>query len=469
MKKQKYRSAFLSSHNSKCQQLQNDCTTKKQRKTRNHNEQQQAQLLFKELRLKKVRIQTLTHAFISPSRRHFNMHVLTEQFFGRYLLYVLSANNMIFRINLVQAFSATLALTSFLAKGTKATSLRGQADQGEDLRHLQLIAPEEDVDLEPGVIAYTHSNFIEHTTGGCMGRNELGSIKNFEVDPKPNGHATTNFGDDYDFGKKNHYTMADCVEMCDSHDECVSIEYSKTAGSNGKTCSLSTTCDSYRKTVKSENSSNFFFLKRTPVTEAALPCYYDPITVSGEQFKQLVSKCINIGEAELLEGWDTSAVTNMVEAFEDQSEFNIDISKWNTAAVTDMTFMFDDASEFDQDISNWNTAKVINMAYMFRHASKFNQDIGNWNTAKVKNMNNMFAHATEFNQDIGDWNTVEVRWMNAMFYHAEKFNQDISNWNTAKVKDMNNMFFEAYKFNRDISAWDTSKVAINLKWLKAKV
>ena len=385
-----------------------------------------------------------------------------------------------------------LALSIFLAKSTEAASLRGQADRGEDrdLRQLQLLIQDDDVDLQSSGTAEVYSNFIQHTTGGCMGRNELGSIKNFEVDPQPNGHATKIFGDDYDFGKKNHYTMADCVEMCDSHDECVSVEYSKTAGSNGKTCSLSTTCDSYRKTVKTENSSNFFFLKRTPDTEAALPCYYEPITVSGEQFKQLVNTCINIGEAELLEGWKTGAVTNMAYAFEYQSEFNIDISKWDTAAVTDMGRMFLEARAFNQDIGDWNTAKVTNMSVMFMTAHAFNQNIGKWNTGEVKYMTQMFNGAQEFNQNIGDWDTSKVsamwgtfaqadkfnqnigKWdtakvvsMGKMFRGADAFNQNIGNWNTAKVTNMKSMFWEASEFNQDISGWDTSKVHIDSEML----
>jgi len=366
---------------------------------------------------------------------------------------------MIFRINFVQAFSATLALTSFLAKGTKATSLRGQSDQGEDLRQLQLTAPQEDVDLEKDIHTFEYNNFIRHTTGGCKGRNELGWIKNFEVDPQPSTTAQTTFGNDYDnFTKKNHYNINDCARMCDSHDECVSFEYSKTKGSNGKACALSKTCDSYGKTVKKEDDNNLFYLKRTPDTEAALPCYYEPITVSGDQFRQLVTKCINIGEAELLEGWDTSDVTNMRDAFNNQNGFNIDIGNWNTAKVNTMDAMFYGAKKFNQDISNWNTAKVNSMGGMFAVAHEFNQDISNWNTAKVNQMYNMFYAAHEFNQDISNWDTAEVVYMHQMFRGAHEFNQDIGDWNTAKVKNMKEMFRGASAFNQYIGDWNTAKV-----------
>ena len=106
--------------------------------------------------------------------------------------------------------------------------------------------------------------------------------------------------------------------------------------------------------------------------------------------------------------WDTSLVTSMLEAFNDDSSFNADISAWDTSSVTDMAQMFFRAHAFNKDISSWDTSSVTNMRAMFYGASVFNQDIGSWDTSSVTNMRVTFGSATAFNQDIGSWDTGNV-------------------------------------------------------------
>ena len=69
------------------------------------------------------------------------------------------------------------------------------------------------------------------STGGCSGRNELGST----------------------FGG----SMQDCADACDADSTCVSFEYSKT----GTECMRSTTCSSLDMTLNDPNDPFYFYLK----------------------------------------------------------------------------------------------------------------------------------------------------------------------------------------------------------------
>ena len=177
-------------------------------------------------------------------------------------------------------------------------------------------------------------------------------------------------------------------------------------------------------------------------------------------------KDFNVAGTQDLSNWNTAAVKDMRDAFRDAEKFNGDISTWNTKNVTLMAGLFNGARSFNGDISNWNTANVTNMMFMFTNAVKFNGDISNWDTAKVTNMDNMFANAQEFNQNINtlgkSWNTSAVASMERMFQGALKFNGAISNWDTAKITNMSGMFTNAQAFNQDINTngdrWNTKNV-----------
>jgi len=122
--------------------------------------------------------------------------------------------------------------------------------------------------------------------------------------------------------------------------------------------------------------------------------------------------------------WDTLNVTNMTSMFSLNSgirgQFNQDIGNWNTSKVTVLTRLFQNQPEFNQDISTksvtvggitynaWDTLNVTNMIYMFYNdiensESQFNQNIGNWNTVKVTDMTAMLFNTANFNQNIGSW------------------------------------------------------------------
>ena len=89
--------------------------------------------------------------------------------------------------------------------------------------------------------------------------------------------------------------------------------------------------------------------------------------------------------------------------FDNQAEANATyghISDWNTSAVTNMTDAFLNRTSFNEDIGNWDVSNVTSFNSMFYQATNFNQPIGNWNTEKVTAMNWMFAGATAFNQPL---------------------------------------------------------------------
>jgi len=109
-----------------------------------------------------------------------------------------------------------------------------------------------------------------------------------------------------------------------------------------------------------------------------------------KSFYRAVSKCLLESSAGLcveygavtrfgmMPDWDVSEVTTMTHAFQNQEEFNADLSQWNTKSVTDMSYMFYDCEQFNSDISNWNVAQVTSMKQMFRGAKALNQDVFGW-------------------------------------------------------------------------------------------
>ena len=88
--------------------------------------------------------------------------------------------------------------------------------------------------------------------------------------------------------------------------------------------------------------------------------------------------------------WDVSVVTNMVDLFKngrskqsgigviDTTAFNSDISNWVVSAVTDMNNMFNGATAFNSDISTWAVSAVTDMSSMFNGAIAFDVNISAW-------------------------------------------------------------------------------------------
>ena len=90
--------------------------------------------------------------------------------------------------------------------------------------------------------------------------------------------------------------------------------------------------------------------------------------------------------------WDTSAVTNMgwvgedaKGLFQDEKDFDEDLSQWDVSNVTHMNSMFYGASSFDSNVEGWNVGNVTNMGCMFYGALLFTADISQWPLAKSTN------------------------------------------------------------------------------------
>ena len=141
--------------------------------------------------------------------------------------------------------------------------------------------------------------------------------------------------------------------------------------------------------------------------------------------------------------------------FDNQAEANATyghISDWNTSAVTDMSNAFDGRTTFNEDIGRWDVSNVRNMTMMFHEAEAFNQDIGNWDVSSVLHMYRIFRKALSFNQDIGDWDVSSVVTLAAAFEGATSFNQNLVKWNISSVSNIAAMFNAARSFNQNISS-----------------
>ncbi|GMH63568.1 hypothetical protein TrLO_g16011 [Triparma laevis f. longispina] len=133
--------------------------------------------------------------------------------------------------------------------------------------------------------------------------------------------------------------------------------------------------------------------------------------------------------------FDVSGVTSMVTLFEDQVDFNEDLSRWNVSNVTTMASMFNGAESFNGDLSRWDVSRVRNMRGMFYNAKSFNQDLP-WNVSNVLFMGGMFSHADSFNQYLA-WNVQKCTEMESMFHATKAFKGDgLSSWDTGNVTDM---------------------------------
>ena len=84
------------------------------------------------------------------------------------------------------------------------------------------------------------SGCILYSTGGCVGRNELGTTDE---------------------------SLQECADRCTAEPTCVSFEYPKSGGS---TCKLSTSCDRFDLTVNVPNDSINWFLKEIMCEDPAL-------------------------------------------------------------------------------------------------------------------------------------------------------------------------------------------------------
>ena len=158
--------------------------------------------------------------------------------------------------------------------------------------------------------------------------------------------------------------------------------------------------------------------------------------------------------------WDTSNVVRLERLFSGATAFNQDISQWDVSNVTNMVNVFLNATSFNQDIGNWNTGNVNAMDGAFRGASSFNHNLNNWEVSSVVSLHQTFMLASSFNSALSLWDVSNVTDMSSTFEGASSFNQDLRMWNVSNVTTMAQMFSSATSYNQNLSSWNVSKVTV---------
>ena len=175
---------------------------------------------------------------------------------------------------------------------------------------------------------------------------------------------------------------------------------------------------------KGEIHKTFSMNSNWPYPSWSAYAAYTPLTDSNFQsavnlwFSDETNATVTYGH---IRDWNTSAVTDMSQAFKDRANFNEDLGNWDVSSVTTMAFIFHGSSAFNQPIGDWNVSSVTSLHGAFKNASSFNQPIGNWNVSSVRNLPGSFLGASAFNQPIGDWNVSSASTMQGAFLGASAF------------------------------------------------
>ncbi len=154
-----------------------------------------------------------------------------------------------------------------------------------------------------------------------------------------------------------------------------------------------------------------------------------------------------------------------------EAEYGL-IGEWNTTAVTNMSQAFYGRNTFNEDISAWDTSNVTNMSVMFSTSdavgTDFNQDISGWDVSNVTSMSGMFSKANNFNQPIGNWTTTSLTQVIQMFFNSDVFNQDLSNWDVSNLTSAstflaNNPVFSDENYSNLLIGWAAQSVQSNVQ------
>jgi len=108
-----------------------------------------------------------------------------------------------------------------------------------------------------------------------------------------------------------------------------------------------------------------------------------------------------------VQNWGNIVWSNMQSAFASCTQMDVTATDVpDLSSCVSMRAMFISASSLvgNSSFENWNTSAVTDMREIFQNASLFNQDISLWAVQNVTNMRNMFTGATSFNHNLGTWN-----------------------------------------------------------------
>jgi len=94
------------------------------------------------------------------------------------------------------------------------------------------------------------------------------------------------------------------------------------------------------------------------------------------------------------------------------------IASWDVSEVTDLSLVFEDQADFNEDLSRWNVSSVVDMSYMLWGATSYNGDLSSWNVSNVVNMAKTFANATSFDRQLGGAWATSTADKHYMFYNS---------------------------------------------------
>ena len=162
-----------------------------------------------------------------------------------------------------------------------------------------------------------------------------------------------------------------------------------------------------------------------------------------------------------IEGWDTSAVTNMFSMFGSCSNLKtLDLSGWDVSHVTDMRSMFSGCKRLvTLNLTGWDLSAVTQMSYMFSECvSLTGLDVSQWNLASAQNLDSLFYQCASLTAlDVENWNTAAVTDADSLFYGCKGLTSlNVSKWNTAAVRSTCLMFAGCEGLTElDLSGWNT--------------
>ena len=108
-----------------------------------------------------------------------------------------------------------------------------------------------------------------------------------------------------------------------------------------------------------------------------------------------------------VQNWGNIAWSNMQSAFASCTQMDVtatDVPDLSSCVSMRAMFISCVGLVGNSSFENWNTSAVTDMREIFQNASSFNQDISLWAVQNVTNMRNMFTGATSFNHNLGTWN-----------------------------------------------------------------
>lgn len=127
--------------------------------------------------------------------------------------------------------------------------------------------------------------------------------------------------------------------------------------------------------------------------------------------------------------WDTSSLETIADMCYQNTMFDQDLSNWSTTTSITIDGAFRE-STFNQPLPNWKIdgSNYNSMRRAFQDNADFNQDISGWDTSDVQSFTDLFSGATSFNQDLSSWDVGNATGFTGMFEEATSYDQSFNGW-----------------------------------------